>query len=461
MTNQESNISERNESLQTGRVKMAARLVWRTLLAPFRAFLAVRKAMTPASVSLLLFGIITLNIIWGFPWTGIFSACVSMFAAGCLIHFITFPKLETSFTVPNSAAKGQAFPVTIHVRNQSVLPALDFGFDFANPAPKKRRWFQRKAKSTNLPTIQQTPTRHQILAAGEMANLNAMITYHRRGIHALPDTAVNGSFPFHLFESSFKKASLTSIAITPAPLAGDDAHSRELLNNLGGWSHKLLSGDQLDYTGSREYEVGMAVRRWDFPSWARLGIPIVREYQSPSVQKVFLIIDTTLDDNAWHDDSDEHPLLERMLSLATTAIHELTKQTVKIQFFLTTPSGHSANSGVFLTDADHESLLIQLAAAAPVKGEQGDRQINEALEIAGRSPTLVLTTRNTLKMSERLSRTCTVIRTDPPFRTDAPETPRPNAVTRRARGKQSKKSPADSQSNPESMQQGSSTNASP
>ena len=54
---------------------------------------------------------------------GIFSACVSMFAAGCLIHFITFPKLETSFTVPNSAAKGQPFPVTIHARNQSVLPA--------------------------------------------------------------------------------------------------------------------------------------------------------------------------------------------------------------------------------------------------------------------------------------------------------------------------------------------------
>ena len=288
-----------------------------------------------------------------------------------------------------------------------------------------------------------------------------MITYHRRGIHALPHTAVNGSFPFHLFESSFKKASLTSIAITPAPLAGDDAHSRELLNNLGGWSHKLLSGDQLDYTGSREYEVGMAVRRWDFPSWARLGIPIVREYQSPSVQKVFLIIDTTLDDNAWHDDSDEHPLLERMLSLATTAIHELTKQTVKIQFFLTTSSGHRTDSGVFLTDADHESLLIQLAAAAPVKGEQGDRQINEALEIAERSPTLVLTTRNTLKMSERLSRTCTVIRTDPPIRTDAPETPRPNAITRLARGKQSRKSPADSQSNPERIQQGSSTNASP
>ena len=102
MTNQESNISERNESLQTGGVKIAAQLVWRTLLAPFRAFLAVRKAMTPASVSLLLFGIITLNIIWGFPWTGIFSA-VSMFAAGCLIHFITFPKL-VSFTVLNSAA---------------------------------------------------------------------------------------------------------------------------------------------------------------------------------------------------------------------------------------------------------------------------------------------------------------------------------------------------------------------
>ncbi len=66
-----------------------------------------------------------------------------------------------------------------------------------------------------------------------------------------------------------------------------------MLDAFGGWSHKLLSGDALDYTGSREYQVGMPVRRWDFTSWARLGRPIVREFQSPSIQLVTLIVDTS------------------------------------------------------------------------------------------------------------------------------------------------------------------------
>ena len=82
------------------------RTVYSAVTAPLRAFQAVRQAMTPASVSVLLFGIVTLNIIWGFPWTGLFSACVGMFVAGCMIHFITLPSLNSSYSLPSSAPKG-------------------------------------------------------------------------------------------------------------------------------------------------------------------------------------------------------------------------------------------------------------------------------------------------------------------------------------------------------------------
>ncbi len=41
---------------------------------PFTLSLSVRRSMTGASATLLVIGIVTLNIIWGYPWVGMFSS---------------------------------------------------------------------------------------------------------------------------------------------------------------------------------------------------------------------------------------------------------------------------------------------------------------------------------------------------------------------------------------------------
>ena len=424
-------------------VVQLAQKTYAVLVAPLRAFLAIRQAMTPASVSALLFAIVTLNIIWGFPWQGLFAACVGMLTAGCLIHFLTLPSLETQFSVPNSAPQGQPFQVTIHAQNRSTLPALDFGFAFSPPTLPRRRWLFRRRQFLPGYSVQQSPQQNLFLRAGDSATHTAVLTYYRRGIQTLPNTVVQGSFPFHLFESSVDTPSTLSMPITPPPLTGDDEHTKGLLNNLGGWSHKLLSGDQLDYTGSREYEPGMSVRRWDFPSWARLGIPIVREFQSPSIQHVFLIIDTALEKQTRPTEDGTYPAFEQMLSLAATAIHDLGKQTVKLALFVTEGSlnddtllnsdagkNQGEASPTFLSDTDIESMLIKLAAAGPIATETADQQLSTAVEIAGRSPILVLTTRRLPDLSTRTLASCTVMRTDGPQHASANRgTPAPRNVS--------------------------------
>lgn len=411
---------------QPGFLWRLTRRAYAVLIAPARGFLAIRRAMTPASVSVLLFAIVTLNIIWGFPWLGLFSACVGMLIAGCLIHFITLPSLDTEFSLPNSAPQGQPFQVRIHAQNRSVLPALDFGFAFAPPSLPRRRWFFRRKNALPGYSLQQSPQQNLFLSHGDSATHTAVLTFHRRGIRKLPDTVVSGCFPFNLFASSVETPSTITMPITPTPLTGDDEHAKGLLNNLGGWSHKLLSGDQLDYTGSREYEAGMSVRRWDFPSWARLGIPIVREFQSPSIQHVFLIIDTALEEQTKAMEDGTYPAFEQMLSLATTAIHDLAKQTVKLQLFVTEGALHNdsllknpENSATFLSDTDTESMLIKLAAAEPITCEAADKQISTAMEIAGRSPILVLTTRSLTDLNTNALASCTVMRTDSPQQSTA------------------------------------------
>ena len=406
---------------QSGLVVRLAQRGYAILTAPVRAFLAIRGAMTPASVSVLLFAIVTLNIIWGFPWLGLFSACVGIFVAGCLIHFITRPSLDTQFSLPNSAPQGQPFQVTIHAENRGLLPALDFGFEFSQPALPRRRWYARRRKLQPDYSLHQNPQRNLFLSVGDSATHTAMLTYHRRGIRKLPSTIISGSFPFHLFASSVEHPSTILMPITPSPLTGDNEHAKDLLNSLGGWSHKLLSGDQLDYTGSREYEPGMPVRRWDFPSWARLGTPIVREFQSPSIQNVYLIVDTALPEHMNLTPDGLYPAFEQMLSLATTAIHDLAKQTVKLQLFVTeagdtneSPNSNTEKTTAFLSDTDAESLLIKLAAAEPIPPKAANQQISNAMEFAGRSPILLLTTRDLTDLHSNSPESVTVMRTDVP-----------------------------------------------
>ncbi|MCP4815221.1 MAG: hypothetical protein GY888_22150 [Planctomycetaceae bacterium] len=158
--------------------------------------------MTPASVSLLLLGIVTLNIIWGFPWAGMFSACVGMFVAGCLIHFGTRPSLTCTFSLPSSSPAGQSFPVVIHAQNLRILPALDFTLAFAQPTLPRRGWFRRRQPRQACYEVRQTPIRNTILNSGETAQLSTSLQFSQRGIHPVPEVVIRVSFPFHLFESS-------------------------------------------------------------------------------------------------------------------------------------------------------------------------------------------------------------------------------------------------------------------
>ncbi len=53
-------------------------------------------------------------------------------------------------------------------------------------------------------------------------------------------------------------------------------------------------GDSLEFVGTREYREGDALRRIHWRSWARLGRPVVREYQEEYFSRIALVLDTFL-----------------------------------------------------------------------------------------------------------------------------------------------------------------------
>ncbi len=389
------------------------------LLGPWRLFMSVRRSMTGASVTILLIGIITLNIVWGYPWTGMFAASVSLLVVGWVINRLMRPRLNVSFSLPASSPAGDFFSVVTHLENRSPLPAMDMAVRFAQQ-PVSRK--QRKKQGDRGGVMFESSSPAQSVALihhRQHVDLSSSVMFGRRGVHPLPVVVVHSMFPFHLFRSTQKLPSNALVAITPKPISGDeDALARGMLSALGAWSHKLLSGDALDYTGSREYQHGMAVRRWDFASWARLGRPIVREYQSPSVQTVLLLVDTS--DPSVASSGDQS--LERLFSLAATAVIELTRKLVRVQMYVTHEDADalspSAEHGA-APSTDAESFLIRLAAAHRVDQGDADRSIQKVLEQVGKLPVLVLTLRQDASVWENVASNVTVLRADLPHH-DAP-----------------------------------------
>ncbi|TWU60460.1 hypothetical protein Poly51_07360 [Rubripirellula tenax] len=370
--------------------------------------------MTGASVTLLLIAIVSINIVWGYPWMGMFAATTSMLCVGWFINRLMCPKLKVDFSLPRSSPAGQPFPVEMHLRNQAKLPAMDLTVDFARP--KRRRG--RQAGEADFRSVHQKPSL-SLIPPGQRRHVSCSLISNQRGVWRLPSVSVESMFPFHLFRSQRAITSTPEIAITPRLLADDDGPiAKGLLDALGGWSHRLLAGDALDYTGSREYEVGMPVRRWDFRSWARLGRPIVREFQSPSIQVVTIVVDTSIAANAHA--SPAHPanearseMLERLLSLAAVAVTDLCRRQVRVRLFVTGESTESTNPFQSAPVAiDNEPLLIQLAAAQQVAPELADTSITDAVANRGSSPMLILTTRVTSFEGQSVPGSLTTIRID-------------------------------------------------
>ncbi len=360
-------------------------------VSPLTFFLAVRRSMTAASITLLLVMIVSLNIIWGYPWTGIFSATLTMIVGGFTLNWLARPRLAIDFSLPTSSPVGQPFLVTLHLRNESQIPAMDLSVQFFK-TPYRRR--------PSVPPRFQSDDRRgliDLVRPRSRCDTSLSTTGGQRGIQVIPDVCVESTFPFYLFRRRVTVASSTTIAITPQLIhADDDATVRRLLDAIGGWSNRLIGGNALDYTGSREYQVGMPVRRWDFASWARLGRPIVREFESPSIQMATIVVDTAtigIAKSSRHDVVD--PVLERMLSLAAVAVTDLSRRQIRLRLFVTSESFDSFAAPQSVHPiSDGEPLLIQLATAEPVSDGEADTRITEVLEFLGRTPTLILTTRS-------------------------------------------------------------------
>jgi uncharacterized protein (DUF58 family) len=367
------------------------------LTAPFRAYLSLRRSMTVASVLALLAMFMTLNVIWGFPWSGLMGACLAMLIVGFAINRIMRPRLKVGVSLPASAVAGNPFAVNVLLANPRFFPAMNLRVGWHHEGVRDI-YSRREVQGWDA----SPPVSVDMLRSGEQMHWNGAMQFEKRGVHSLPPFQVASTFPFHLFHHRRAVKTDTTIAITPAPAGGeDDPTARVILAAIGDWAKQLVAGAPVEYVGNREYQVGVPVRRWDFASWARLGRPIVREYQAPSIHAVTMIIDTSLDPMdsesvsrsvAKQRQQQAEAVFERLMSIAATAISEIAGRRVQLHLYLTSESeaelpGHRSDAR---RAKGEESMLVRLATAEPIDPRLAQERIGRAIEASRSRPVLVL-----------------------------------------------------------------------
>lgn len=292
---------------------------------------------------------------------------VSIFAG-----FMFFPSVSVAADMPDRTTAGENAVGKLTVKNTSWFrPAYDLNIGLFNMP-------NGLSENSRDNTIRQ-------LSAGESVEIPLSVHAHRRGLFAFPPLRAYTSFPFNLFRIGRPIQSMDSLMVQPS------FHPLQSVNipmgsnyQPGGIALTSNIGESPEYIGNREYIPGEPTRRMDFRSWARLGKPVVREYQEEYYCRIALIVDTWSAD--WKNTAFPRqprsqllrkgipkagfPQLEAAISLTAAAADALSTGEFLVDLFAAGPELYSFRSGRHT--AHFENILEILAGVQPCETDPFD-----------------------------------------------------------------------------------------
>lgn len=213
------------------------------------------------------------------PVYQVFTGLLALFAVSGAAGLAFRPRLKLSCILPQRTSAGQPVRGEIVVSNRRRLPAFDLSVGFRKLSPN----LVHRDQDAMLPQLR----------AGESAVFPLTLEPQRRGLYELPAVGAFSTFPFNLFRFGNSQQPMLPLLVLPAfhPLTRIDV-PLGMRYQPGGIALTSHVGESPEYIGNREYIPGEPARRLDFRSWARLGRPVVREYQEEYYCRIALVLDT-------------------------------------------------------------------------------------------------------------------------------------------------------------------------
>ncbi len=229
--------------------------------------------------ALILSGIGTVTV--QLPIYQIFCGLVAMTLVSLAAGFVSLPWVRVDSQLPSRVVAGEKLQGDVKISSRASL----------------RRVFDIGVGVFDLPSGIEQDHRARVidsLGPGESQSLPVELQANRRGLFDLPPFRVFTTFPFNLFRIGLPaRGDRATLLVLPKfhPLDSVNVPT-SMRYQPGGIALTSNIGESPEYIGNREYVPGEPVRRMDFRSWARLGRPIVREYQEEFYCRVGLIVDT-------------------------------------------------------------------------------------------------------------------------------------------------------------------------
>ncbi|HEY4015848.1 MAG TPA: DUF58 domain-containing protein [Polyangiaceae bacterium] len=133
----------------------------------------------------------------------------------------------------------------------------------------------------------------------------------------------------------------------------------------GGVALASKTGESMDLLGVRPYRAGDAVRDLHAKSWARLGVPVVREYQEEYFSRIGVVVDTAVEAAEAGGAKDPERLLEAAVSLAAGVVAHLSRGEALIDLLVAGGRVHELTLGRSLGFLDQALDLLACVKPGP------------------------------------------------------------------------------------------------
>jgi uncharacterized protein (DUF58 family) len=244
----------------------------------------------------------------------LFSFFLSLIGTSMIISLIRTPKVGVKRWIAARFPANTPVPMIMNLRNNGADPEADVGaYEFRLPPGIQ---------------INEPPAFVEELAPGAEFAQRYTIHAAKRGAYLLPGPAVISIFPFGLSQSRQFKLDPLRIFVHPEfkPIKSIDlpVSSR---HQPGGVALSSNVGESMEFIGTREYTTGDRVRHIHPRSWARVGMPIVRQFQEEYFTRVALIADTYV------PGTEELDAFEAELSLIASITEHLSREEYVLDLF--------------------------------------------------------------------------------------------------------------------------------
>lgn len=245
-----------------------------------------------------------------------------------------------------SPTEGDLVAIRITLRNATFWPRYVIGLFYdcplEGPGRRTRRFFVT-----------------ELAGFGQVSILSNVAAY-QRGSHQLGPLMMEACAPFGLFRRRIRLTDPETVLVYPKlyPLARLSLADSLSGSEPGGWKTRLGT----DLAGSRYYLPGDPLRIIHWRNTARVGRPMVKEFDSSRGQTLHLLFDAT---QVWGQGKET--TLEYGIKIVASAAAYAHRRQVPVQVWGGGLAGGSATSPV-AADVSWDQLLRRLALVSPGDG---------------------------------------------------------------------------------------------